>query len=551
MLTITRTSTDFYVGFQFNPHIVNEIKGIEGREYQHESKQWRIPVSQEEAVRGLMSKYGVKAMDNRLQKIEDIDPLPDLITPIPLKRQMFKYQEKGTARMMELKRCINGDDMGLGKTTQAIASLCGLNAFPALIVCPATLKENWQREFFIVAGIPCMILSDKTKGTWSQYWNVGMIKVFITNPESLKKFFVHKINVPQSKNGKKPTVTLKNIEFRDTINIFKSVTIDELHRYKNPQAMQTKLMKGICTGKEVVFGLTGTPVVNSPKDLMSQLSIVGRLGDIGGYTHFLDRYCNKTGGGGRNLKELNVRLNKTCFFMRQKSEVLHDLPDKVRQIVYCDITTRVEYDKAMSDLGSYLKVYKEKTDAEVRKAMAGEVMVRIGICKNIIARGKMETVNEWIDEIIDSENKVGVFIHQKVIADLLMERYPQAVSVRGDDPMQERTKNVDAFQNNDKVKLIVCSIKSAGVGITLTSASRMCFIDLPWHSADTNQCEDRFHRIGQKNSVQCTYFLGKDTIDEWLYEIIESKRDTADKIAGTENNVQQEVIQKIMNKFNH
>src|SRR6185295_9196241 len=110
----------------------------------------------------------------------------------------------------------------------------------------------------------------------------------------------------------------------------------------------------------------------------------------------MNRYCGGNGSGAYNLEELNYKLSTTCFFRRQKKEVLQELPDKMRQIVLCDITTRKEYKEALNDLGDYLAKWKNKTDAEVEKSLRGEIMVRIGICKNISARGKM---NEVIDHI--------------------------------------------------------------------------------------------------------------------------------------------------------
>ena len=264
----------------------------------------------------------------------------------------------------------------------------------------------------------------------------------------------------------------------------------------------------------------------------------------------MDRYCGGNGGGAFNLKELNYKLATTCFFQRQKKDVLQDLPDKMRNIVLCDITTRKEYNDAINDLSDYLKEYRNATDAQVERSMRGEIMVRIGVCKNISARGKLNEVFEYVDEVTEAGEKVVVFIHQKEIALKLLERYPQAVSVRGDDKMEQRQTAIDKFQNNPKTNVIVCSIKAAGVGITLTASSRVAFVELPWHPADCDQCEDRCHRIGQKDSVQVTYFLGGDTIDEHIYDIIEKKRKVANEITGTEDSVQREIIDKIKNLFN-
>ena len=99
------------------------------------------------------------------------------------------------------------------------------------------------------------------------------------------------------------------------------------------------------------------------------------------------------------------------------------------------------------------------------------------------------------------------------------------------------------------MQVIICNIKSGGVGITLTASSRVSFIELPWHPADCEQCEDRTHRIGQKNSVQCNYLLGLNTIDEYIYSIIEKKRLIVNQVTGAEDNIETSVVDDFINLF--
>jgi SWI/SNF-related matrix-associated actin-dependent regulator 1 of chromatin subfamily A len=325
--------------------------------------------------------------------------------------------------------------------------------------------------------------------------------------------------------------------------------IDELHRLKDGSTQQSKFAMGITKGKEWVLGLTGTPVVNKPKDLVAQLHIIGRLAEMGGYKFFMDRYCGGNGSGATNLSELSYKLQTTCFYQRQKKEVLTELPDKMRQIVLCDITTSREYQDALKDLSTYLADYRKKTDEEVARSMRGEIMVKIGVCKNISARGKINDVIEHIDEVVAAGEKIGVFIHQKEIAAALKAHYPHALTITGSDSQDARQNAVDSFQNKPECNIILLSIKAAGVGLTLTAASRCAFVELPWHAADCDQCEDRFHRIGQKDSVQCAYFLGKDTIDEDIYQLIEKKRTIANSVMGAQDNVQKEIIDRVMNSI--
>lgn len=574
MLTVSQNHDGYEVEFPYNPYLIAEVKAIQGRSFNYLKKTWTIPFSESQTLERLKKKYGVR--ENSAVKLpEEILPpaeMPELGIEIPLKRTLFPFQAKGVAQGLIYRKFINGDQPGLGKTTQAISTIVAadhykdagmitigekelqtLPAYPVLIICPSTLKENWKREWETVAGVKAMILNDSIKNTWDKYYKAGIANVFIVNYESLKKYFV--LDVEKQKNGR---FKLKHVKFSEKVNLFNSIIIDELHKCKDGTTQQSKFVMGISRGKNYVIGLTGTPVVNKPKDLLSQLYIIDRLNDVtciddtrNSYKYFMDRYCGgNSGTGAFNLKELNSRLSNTCFFQRQKKEVLTELPDKMRQIILSDITTRKEYNEAIADLGNYLKEFKQKTDAQVQKSMMGEVMVRIGVCKNISARGKLNEVIAYIDDVTESNEKVVVFIHQKEIAMKLLHHYPQAVSVRGDDSMDSRQIAIDKFQNDPRTNVIICSIKAAGVGITLTASSRVAFVELPWHPADCDQCEDRCHRIGQKDSVQVTYFLGKDTIDERIYEIIEDKRKISDTITGSTDSVQREIIDKLLNLFN-
>jgi len=544
-LTAEVTISGIEIRFDYSARIIAEIKNLppDQRFWNNIKKCWVIAASNYAFADKLVKKYGAPQAEikNNVEQVYEIPPMPELTVEIPIKRKLYPFQAQGVAYCLEKEKVIIGDQPGLGKTSQAIATIVAKDAFPCLIICPASLKINWTREWHTVAGMKSVILQSDIKETWPLFYKSGMAKVFIVNYESLKKYFVKQIN-----NEKGKPIKLADIVFKENVNLFKSVIIDEIHRCKDAGAQWSKFTRGLTREKSIILGLTGTPLVNVPKDLVSQLGIIGRLQEFGGHKYFMDRYCGGSAGrGATDLKYLNYKLNTTCFYQRKKKDVLHELPDKVRQIVYCNISNRREYNDALNNLAAYLKEYKQKTDKEIQKSLRGEIMVLIGVCKDISARGKMEEVQEQIDEVIDAGEKIVVFIHQKVIAASLRAYYPHAVTVTGGDSGEERQANIDKFQNDPNCKLIICSIKAAGVGITLTAASRVLFVELPWHAADVEQCEDRCHRIGQKDSVQCTYVLGKDTIDEQIYEIIERKRAIASTVTGTEDETNTEIIDKL------
>lgn len=413
--------------------------------------------------------------------------------------------------------------------------------FPVLVICPASTKINWKREWEMWTGRKAMVLDGKIKDTWHRYYELGMADVFIVNYESLKKYFVKKMP-PKGKMR-----SSKDIVMDERIKLFKSIIIDESHRCKSPQTLQSKLALQIALGKEWIILLSGTPVVNKPIDLFPQLAIMGRLQEFGGRKGFFGRYC-EGGRGASNLKELNYFLNERCFFRREKSTVAKDLPEKQRQTILCDITTRSEYNKAKNDFVRFLEE-KGCTDAEIARKLRGEIMVKMGELKRISALGKLNEVKEFVEEVIDSGEKLILFCNLKAIVESLQKEFPGAVTVTGSDNTESKQRNIDAFQKNPDVKLIICNIKAAGVGITLTASSRVAFVEYPWTYADCVQCEDRAHRIGQKNNVMCTYFLGNKTIDEDLYKLIQEKRHTANTITGATDKMEMSFVDNMVNLF--
>ena len=274
----------------------------------------------------------------------------------------YPYQEEGIAKILRMKRLIEGDEMGLGKTAQAIVAVERAKATPALVICPASLKINWEREIKKFTNLRPLILNDSVKSTFPYFiGDMNLYDVVITNFESLRKFFV--VDAP------KP-YKLSTMIFQNVVKQLKSVIIDESARVKESSALSTKICAGICHNKEYIIALTGTPVVNNPTNLATQLAVIGRINDFeGGYGGFLDRY----GGTGkndppRNLDELRRKITDTMFFRRSKTLVLKDLPDLTRSTVETELdpVTQEEYDTCQQDLIKYLTEYKSLTDKEAK-----------------------------------------------------------------------------------------------------------------------------------------------------------------------------------------
>lgn len=465
----------------------------------------------------------------------------------------YPYQKEGIAFGLEKKRLLYGDEPGLGKTLQSIGVVDCANAYPCLVVCPSSLKINWQREFEKFTDKKALVLENSVATTWPYLLQMGMHHVAIVNYESLRKYFVWDI--------KKKEFRLKDVVFNPHINLFKSIIIDESHRVKDPSAQQTKFVRGIAEGKEWRILLSGTPVVNRPADLISQLSIMGRLSEFGGRSKFLADY-----GGGeinkdlrkpseedkpRNLDKLSDELYTRCMIRREKAKVLTDLPDKTRTDLYVEISNRDEYMLAEADLAQYLEKYTQCTDVEIRRKMRMEALVKFMTLRSLSAKGKVKQAIDFTKTFLANGKPLILFCSLHEVVDELKKAFPKAVTVTGRDSSLMKQSAVDAFQSG-KAQLIICSIKAAGVGLTLTASSNVAFVEFPWTYADCLQCEDRAHRIGQKDNVTCYYLIGKKTIDPVLYQIIHNKKSIANQIMATDDDIPTDELyfDELVNLFN-
>lgn len=451
-----------------------------------------------------------------------------------LRVEPYPYQREGIAYGLEKKRLIIGDEPGLGKTLQSIGIVDTANAYPCLVICPSSLKINWQREFEKFTDKSALVLDNSVRTTWPYLLKMGMHHVAIVNYESLRKYFVWDI-----KGGK--SFRLKDVVFCPQIRMFRSVIIDESHRVKDPSAQQTIFTKGITTGKEWIILLSGTPVVNRPEDLVAQLSIMGRLHEFGGRTKFMADYCtdpkDKKAEPAVPLSVLSNQLYANCMIRREKAKVLPQLPDKTRVDLYVDISNVPEYNLAAADLAEYLRQYTECTDWEIRRKMRIEALVRFMTLRQLATLGKVAQAVDFIRTFLDSGKKLIVFCSLHEVVDALCKAFPRAVTVTGRDSVASKQAAVDSFQNNPDTTLIVCSIKAAGVGLTLTASSNVAFVELAWTYADCCQCEDRAHRIGQKDNVTCYYLLGRGTIDQTIYSLIHKKKSIAAEIMNSDDDI--------------
>ena len=412
--------------------------------------------------------------------------------------ELKPFQRAGVRYLLEQRRTFLADEQGLGKTIEALATLEADTAYPAVVVCPASLKLNWMREIRRwVPGRSVQMLDGK-RG------DLARTDITIINYDIVA--------------GRLEGLT----DLRP-----RAVVLDESHYCKNPRAQRTQAAQQLSAAvprEGLVLALTGTPVMNRPPELISQLRILGRLGDFGSGAQFGERFR-----GPDAHKRLHWHLRARCFVRRLKSEVLPQLPAKTRAVVPVALDNEPEYRLAEEDVIAWLQSQPldlHELDARVAAALRAERLVRLNALKLLAARGKLHGALHWIHDFLSSGEPLVVFARHREIQRAVLERFPAAFHVLGEDTRRARDQAVQSFQAGaqDGGRLIVCSIEVAGQGITLTRASNVAFLELDWTPAKHDQAEDRCHRIGQQDAVNATYLLAADTIDETIATLLERKR---------------------------
>ena len=304
--------------------------------------------------------------------------------------------------------------------------------------------------------------------------------------------------------------------------------LDESHYCKNAAAKRTQAVQRLAAAVPsdgLVLALTGTPVMNRPAELISQLRILGRLQDFGSGAQFGKRFR----GPDAHLR-LHWHLRARCFVRRLKADVLPQLPPKTRAVVPVELDNEPEYRLAERDLVAWLQSQPldlRELDAKVAAALRAERLVRLNALKLLAARGKLRGGARLDPRLLllgRAAGRVRPPPRDPARACSSASRRRCTSSARTATP--RATRALRAFQEPDGAsnQLIVCSIEVAGQGLTLTRSSNVAFLELDWTPAKHDQAEDRCHRIGQQDAVNASYLLAADTIDETIATLLERKR---------------------------
>jgi SWI/SNF-related matrix-associated actin-dependent regulator of chromatin subfamily A-like protein 1 len=419
--------------------------------------------------------------------------------------ELKPFQRAGVSYLLERRRAFLADEQGLGKTIEALAAIEAAGAYPAVVVCPASLKLNWLRELerWLPQRSAHAISGNGNGGDAST--EAPAVDITVVNYD----------------------IVAARLEELRALQPH-ALVLDESHYCKNAAAKRTQAVQRLSSAVPrdgLVLALSGTPVTNRPAELISQLRILGRLEDFGSGARFGQRFR----GADAHLR-LHWHLRARCFVRRLKADVLPQLPAKTRAIVPVELDNETEYRLAERDLVAWLRSQPldlRELDAKVAAALRAERLVRCNALKLLAARGKLHAALAWIHDFCSSGERLVVFAGHKEIQRAVLARFPAALHILGQDSAAARDAALQAFQAPDASEanqLIVCSIEVAGHGLTLTRASSVAFLELDWTPAKHDQAEDRCHRIGQQDAVNAYYLLAAGTIDETISTLLERKR---------------------------
>lgn len=443
-------------------------------------------------------------------------------------RPPLEHQKIAIEELLKNKKFILADDMGLGKTTSTIIASLETGAKKILIICPASLKINWQREY--------QLYSDKSSYVCEGKNYSEEADIVIMNYDIIKNFHDAKDH--------KNSMMIKSK--------FDLVIIDEAHYIQNVQAQRTKLINDLVKNVERLWLLTGTPMTSRPINYFNLLSLVDSP-VAKNWMAYVVRYCagyqfrvgprkvwNVTGAS--NLEELRDRTGATVL-RRLKEDVL-DLPEKIITPVYLRLRSK-NYEELM---GEYYNWYEKNPEESKNLSIQFTKLTQV---RQLIADEKTQHTIELAENIIEQGKKVIIFCNFTHSLEIIYNHFGKA-AVRLDGSMSktQRQDAVDRFQEDEKVKVFVGNIKAAGVGITLTAAEAVIMNDLSFLPSDHSQSEDRAYRYGQKNNVLVYYPIFDNTIEGIIYDILNTKKRIIATVMGDGAQDETNIVEEILNSIN-
>lgn len=533
-----------FVSFKYSAELVNMIKSLPKRYYHPANYSWEVPADE---INNLIEMFDGHELHIKCPVASNLKanvrtaPLPTPVvkdvsnTLLPesfkFKTEPFTHQVEGLQYGLTNNAWLLGDEQGLGKTKQAIdlavARKMREEIKHCIIICGVNgLKHNWRAEIKTHSDESSYIIGSKVnskfklvEGSVEERINslkLGRTEFFlITNVESLRnKDFVAALG---------------------SLTPSSMIVFDEFHACKNPASAQSKGLMKVQAKYELA--MTGTPVMNQPLDLYNILKWLGK--ESSSFYQFKNHYCTMGGYGNyqivayKNMTELRTKVDRVML-RRLKKDVLN-LPAKIRHIEFVEMSGKQEqlYKEVLNEIKANLCEIELSNNPLSQLIRLRQVTGAPEILSQTITdSAKLDRLVELVDELMENGQKVVVFSQWaqvvKAAGSRLIKHNPAFIT--GDTDIVKRQQIVNSFQNDKQPTTLIGTIGAMGTGLTLTAASTVIFLDLPWTAAALEQAEDRLHRIGTTGTVSVICLTTKDTVDERIVEIVNSKKNLSDAL---------------------
>ena len=482
-------SVDGVVRFPYDPNVVALVKSLPKARFNPSDKTWTVSVEPQHLTRVLEVADQVKLVvpDELRAKNADGTDISRAAEKRAETKGLYEFQKEGVKAIALHDRFLLADDMGLGKTIQTLVALP--ESPRVLVICPNAVKYNWQAEANVWRkDISTFVVPNKKFFKWPDENEMVIINYDILSEQK---------DIPE-----------------DLILI-----VDEAHACKNYKTKRHNNVKAIAEKAAKVIFLTGTPIMNRPFDLMGVLSAGNMFRETFGtwnkFCELFSAYRNRFGWSfGMPSPEVPERM-KRVMLRRLKKDVLTDLPDKQYSSLKVDLTGSIieELDKEFSQ-------YKDVLEMGVMPRFEDIAAVRAKLAKN-----RIPAMLQMVEEYEDMDTPLIVFsAHVAPIEELKFRDGWEIIT--GSTKAIDRSKIVERFQKGE-LKGLGLTIAACGIGLTLTHASNILFVDLDWTPALNIQAEDRAHRIGQKNSVNIISMYSDHPLDQRIHELLQFKMEIA------------------------
>lgn len=502
----------------------------------------------EEADPLSMVRDGCKAEIKPYKELLSRKDIELLIDNLPLLKKPRSYQMDYLYYAVNHGNHINGSGVGCGKTKMAIFYAEMLDLFPCMIVCPASVKSGWLREW--KETNPNRRVSIISTSSPPEDFEADVI---VINYDILGKRVT-------KENGKTSLeIRLDGMKKKS----FSLVIADEIHFLKNRKSIRSKSFKKLAYKVPSVIGLTGTLIMNRPAELLNILMLIERIKEIAPddqYHHyFFERYCNMKEtnfgmdiSGASNIKELNRLLKECCYFQVSKRDALKELPPISENVVECEITNKRAYKKADNDLLQFIED-KFKDQEKVDKAARAEFLVKLSTLKQLSLEGKIKAIKKWVEEWMEAneEEKLLVFASQSAILTKIAGEFKEGLLITGGTTTKKRDEILQKFFLQKESRVLFANIGCLGTGVDGLQkvCSNMAILELPPRPSDLVQVIGRLERSGQENPVTIQYLLSTETIDQDLWEMLKGKKDVTDMLnKGFQDDTSLMILQKYKNE---